>query len=812
MKISYNWLKEYIKTDLSPEKVAEILTATGLEVEGLELHESVPGGLKGVVSGEVLTCEKHPDADKLSVTTVDVGGASLLSIVCGAPNVKAGQKVLVATVGTDLPDGNDGTFTIKKTKIRGVASEGMICAEDELGIGDNHDGIMVLKPETPIGVPAEEILNLYKDYIFEIGLTPNRSDANGHLGVARDLAAVLQIHHSQQLSLTYPDLSPFEAAENKPPISVEVLDTDACPRYCGITLRNIQVGPSPKWLKDKLEAIGQRPINNVVDITNFILHTYGQPLHAFDAEKIEGQKVVVAKLPEGTSFTSLDEEKRTLSGEDLMICDSHKTPMCMAGVFGGLYSGVTVHTTSIFLESAHFSATGIRRTSTRHQLRTDAARCFEKGTDPNICMDALQYAVILLKELTGATVDGSIVDVYPNPIEQSVIEFSARFFNQHTGLNTTNVDITKILEALEMAVSISGDKLLVSVPTNKPDVTRPADLVEEILRIYGLDNVPTSDKFTFSAGILDRPDSNDLKNKVADFLSDRGFNEIMAMSITQSGYFQEAMPIDEKELVFINNTSNIQLDVMRPDLLISGLEAVAHNLNRRQTRLQLFEFGSSYRKTEEGYMETESLCVLLSGEHSEQNWRTGQPAKRDFYDIKGVVESVFQRLGLASWQSEELSDYRFSYGVRYFRGPIDIVTFGKVQGKIRKELGIKQDVYGAVFNWQSLFKAVRKNKIAVSEISKFPEVSRDLAIILDKTTNYADVEQVALKTEKKLLKAVRLFDVYENEAQIGAGKKSYAVNFSLSSPEKTLSDKDIDHVMEKLIQAFENQLSATIRK
>jgi len=811
MKISYNWLKDYIKTDLSPEQIAEILTATGLEVEGLELHESIPGGLKGVVTGEVLSCEKHPDADKLSATTVNIGN-EILSIVCGAPNVRTGQKVLVATVGTDLPDGSGGTFTIKKTKIRGVPSEGMICAEDELGIGDNHDGILILPEDTAIGQSAQKILNLYKDYIFEIGLTPNRSDANGHIGVARDIMAVLKIHHEKQVAIQYPNLSDISFTNSPPPISVEVLDPKACPRYCGITLRNIKVGPSPQWLKERLEAIGQRPINNVVDITNYILHEYGQPLHAFDADQISGNAIVVSKLQEGTTFVTLDEVKRTLTNDDLMICDANKNPLCMAGVFGGMESGVTDNTTSIFLESAHFSATGIRRTSTRFQLRTDAARCYEKGTDPNICKDALKRAVLLLQDLAGATVDGDIVDVYPNPIENAQINFTANFFNKHTGLNLSERKIIDILEALEMSVQPDNDQLLVSVPTNKPDVTRPADLVEEILRIFGLDNVPISEKFAFSAGIQMRPDSNDLKNRVSDFLSDRGFNEMMAMSITQSGYFVDAMPIEKDRLVFINNTSNIHLDVMRPDLLISGLEAAAYNLNRRQSRLQLFEFGSAYINNGGIYEETESLCILISGDKAEQEWRYGQPSKNDFFDIKGIVEALFTRLGLSSWQTEEINDHRFSYGMRYFRGPIDIVSFGKVQGNIRKELGIKQDIYAAVFNWQQLFKAVRKNKVIVSEISKFPEVSRDLAIILSKDAKFSEVEQVAIKTEKKLLSSIRLFDVYENESQLGKDKKSYAVNFTLSSSEKTLSDKDIDSVMDRLIQAFESQLSATIRK
>lgn len=812
MKISYKWLKDYIPTDLNPETVSELLTSTGLEVEGLESYESLEGGLKGVVSGLVLTCEKHPDADKLSVTTVDVGTGEPLSIVCGAPNVRAGQKVLVATVGTDLPDGNGGTFTIKKSKIRGEVSEGMICAEDELGLGDSHDGIMVLDEQVTIGLDAADIFEIYRDQIFEIGLTPNRSDANGHIGVARDLMAVMRVHHGSALGLNYPDTSQFVHSTDPPPIEVEVRNQEACPRYCGLTLKNIQVKDSPKWLKDRLEAIGQRSLNNVVDITNFILHEYGQPLHAFDADKINGQRVVVATLENDRSFQSLDEVERKLDAEDLMICDGELNPMCMAGVFGGIASGVTKTTNRIFLESAHFSPTGIRRSSTRHQLRTDAARCFEKGTDPNICVEALKRAALLLQEYAGAEVEGSIIDVYPHPIEEATVRLSTKYFNNITGLSLQGEEIAHILWILEMKNKLEGDEIIIQVPTNKPDVTRPADIVEEVLRIYGLDNVPVSNKFTFSASIKDQPDANELKDKLSDFLSSRGFNEMMAMSITQSGYFKEAMPIPEDQLVYINNTSNVHFDIMRPDLLISGLEAVAYNLNRKQNRLRLFEFGSSYLKVNEDYKEQESLSIILTGDRYGLDWRNTQSGKYDFYDIKSEVGLVLERLGLDQWQTEEISDHRFSYGVRYFRGPMSIVSFGKVQPVILKELGIKQDVFAAVFDWKLVFKAIKKNRVYVQEISKFPEVSRDLALVIDKKVSFAEVELLALKTEKKILNRVQLFDVYENTAQLGEDKKSYAINFTLASSERTLSEKDIEGAMERLIKAFENQLEATIRK
>jgi phenylalanyl-tRNA synthetase beta chain len=813
MKISYNWLKDYIPTSLNAEQAGDVLTGTGLEVEGIESYESIPGGLQGVVTGKVVSCVKHPDADRLSLTTVDVGTGELLSIVCGAPNVAVGQKVLVATVGTDLPDGNGGTFTIKKSKIRGSLSEGMICAEDELGLGDNHDGIMVLADDVSVGIPASEYLKIYKDQIIEIGLTPNRPDANGHIGVARDLAAVLSVRNNTETLLRYPDLSDFKEGNEPPPITVEIRDQQRCPRYAGITLNNIQVAPSPKWLSNRLEAIGQRPINNVVDITNYILHEYGQPLHAFDADKIQGNKVIVDTLSTDTEFTTLDEIQRKLHEEDLMICDGNKKGMCIAGVFGGLQSGVTENTQRVFLESAHFNQATIRRTSTRHNLRTDAATCFEKGTDPNICIDALKRAALLLVEYAGATVEGPIVDVYPKPIQAAEVLVSIKYINKLSGLSLPTEEAVRILKALEMDCSIQDDVIHVKVPTNKPDVTRPADIVEEILRIYGLDNIPDRGKFTFATTPAVRPDKNEWRDKISDFLVSRGMLEAMSLSITQSEYFEKLYPIDKGQLIKINNTSNIQLDVLRPDMTISLLDIALFNLNRKQNRLRIFEFGTIYQKINGDYREQQKLGILLSGVETDPSWRNSAQRKTDFYSLKGEVHAVMSRTGLVDYQAKALqSDPRFSFGMRYYRGDSELVCFGKIKPGILKEMGIKQDVYVAEFNWDIWFDAIKKQLIHTTEIPRFPEVHRDLALVLDKQIEFEQIEKLSFRIEKKLLKQVNLFDVYENASQLGESKKSYAITFVLGSNEKTLDEKDIEGCIQRLTTAFEKELKAEIRK
>ncbi len=818
MKVSYSWLKDYLPaaTDLPVADAAAILTSTGLEVEGVERFEQIKGGLKGVVSGHVLTCEKHPEADRLSLTTVDTGGSEPLSIVCGAPNVRAGQKVLVATVGTQLTFADGKELEIKKSKIRGAVSEGMICAEDELGIGASHDGILVLHADTPVGVSASEILGLYEDDVLEIGLTPNRPDANGHLGVARDLAAVLKTKHGHATAegLRYPNLDSFEAGTGDAPISVAVLDTKACPRYAGIYLRGVQVGPSPAWLQRRLEAIGQRPINNVVDVTNYILHEYGQPMHAFDAGKIKGSKVIVRTLPAGTVFVTLDGVTRSLHEEDLMICDADSQGMCIAGVFGGSETGVGPDTRDVFLESAHFAAASVRRTKSRHQLHTEAARAYEKGTDPNVCIDALKRAVLLLQEIAGAEPAGPVIDIYDQPVTPLLISLEMDYLNSRAGVSFTAGQVSAILDALEMPCTETGTGVFeVSVPTNKPDVTRPIDLVEEILRIYGLDEVPVPQQMRYAVSPSAHPDPGQFRESVADMLVARGFHEMMALSITQSRYYLTILPVPDEELVYINNTSNTHLDVMRADLLAGGLETIAYNLNRRQTDLRLFEFGFAYRSQEDGaYRETEQLCLLLSGQQTEPSWIGGKPRPQDFYSLKTEVHALLERIGCTNYQAAELDDPAFAFGMRYARGQDTLVSFGKIDGKVRQGFEIRQDVLAAVFDWGNIWKAVRKQKIHLREISKFPEVQRDLAMILDKRVRFADVERLAFRTGKQLLSEIRLFDVYEDASHVGEGKKSYAVSLTLRPGDRTLSDKEIDRFMQDLIREAEQQLGALVRK
>jgi phenylalanyl-tRNA synthetase beta chain len=812
MKISYNWLKDYLKTDLPASTISEMLTATGLEVEGLEAHEQIKGGLKGVVTGHVLTCEKHPEADRLSITTVDVGGEVPLDIVCGAPNVQSGQMVFVATVGTTLHMSENQVLEIKKAKIRGATSEGMICAEDELGIGESHAGIMILPEDTTVGLPAADVIGLYNDEVFEIGLTPNRSDANGHIGVARDLVAVLKTHHQWSGQLNYPDISAFPIESGEAPISVEIENSTACPRYSGIYIKNIRVGASPEWLKNRLEAIGQRPINNVVDITNYILHEFGQPLHAFDAHKIKGQKIVVKCLPAGTKFRTLDETERELHGEDLMICNGDGEGMCIAGVFGGIESGVKNETTDIFLESAHFQQGYIRRTSGRHQLRTDAARCFEKGTDPNGTVTALKRAALLITELCGGEIAGPLVDVYPEPVARKEVQTTVSYINRLSGVDLTADQIKAILESLEIELKVNGDELKVWVPTNKPDVTRPADIVEEVLRIYGLDNVPIHQHMRSALTHSEKPDPVKIKEMVANHLAATGFHEMMALSITQSEHFRKAIPVADEELVYINNTSNIQYDVMRADMLISGLEAILHNLNRKQNDLKLFEFGYSYRHKEGKYQETEQLCVYVSGKKQESSWHISKSAPVNYYTIKSVVSALFERLGIKQFQTAELEDSRWSYGLQYSRGESVLVQFGKLNKKVLEAMDIKQEVYAASFNWQAMWQAFRQNRTTIQAISRFPEVRRDLALIINKEITFAECEKVARKTEKELLRQVQLFDVYVSDELKAKGKKSYALSFLMEPADKTLSEKEIESIMDRLINAYEKQLGAEIRK
>lgn len=806
MNVSLNWLKQYLDIDYSVEEISEILTAIGLEVEGVNHVKSGPD-LQGVKVGHVLTKGQHPNADKLSVTTVDVGGAEPLHIVCGAPNVDAGQKVLVATIGTSLPTEGDKPFVIKKGKIRGEVSEGMICAEDELGIGTSHDGIMVLREDAKVGMDAEDYLGFESDVIYEIGLTPNRSDATSHIGVAKDVQAYINFHQNKKEGISMPDVSSF-AEGNEEGIHVEVLDVEACPRYTGILLSDLKVGPSPDWIKNLLESIGVRSINNVVDITNYVLHEYGQPLHAFDADKIRGNKIVVKQEPADTAFVTLDEVERKLHPEDLMICDA-EGGMCIAGVFGGMGSGVTDATTRIFLESAHFNASSLRKTSFRHLLRTDAAMVFEKGSNPNITVEALKRAVLLLQEYAGAKVDSKMVDIYPNVIAPKEIKVSLNKLSILTGTSMDNQEIKRILEALNMpVVSENGDELVIQVPTDKADVTREVDILEEILRIYGFDNVPLKGYIHAAIPASEPVNVYKTKNSISDMLTGAGFSEMMAMSLVDNKHFSD----EDASLVRINNTSNTNLNIMRPHMVFTALEAVAYNLNRQQNRLRLFENGRVYAQRGSEYQETSQMAMLMVGSKLPESWDAADKREVDFFDLKSNVALVLQKAGIDGFQTKDLENEYFEYGVCYHRGPKEVVHFGKVSTKLANQFGVKKPVYLAVFDWENILLFLSKKNISLEDITRFPSMRRDLALVVDKQIKMSQIEQIAKKVDKKLLKKINLFDVYENEDQLGANKKSYAISYHFENKEKTLKDKEVNKIMDKLIMRYEADLGALIRK
>lgn len=816
MKISRNWLQAYLDLALTDEELSFLLTDIGLEVEGMEMVESVPGGLKGLMIAEVLTCEQHPNADRLSLTTVSVGSGDPLQIVCGAPNVAKGQKVVVATVGTELFPTEGDPFTIKKGKIRGEASEGMICALDEIGLGSDHSGIIVLPDNAIVGSTAADWYQIDTDTVYEIGLTPNRSDATCHLGVASDLLAALRVRNEYTGSLRMPKLYSSGGVTTGFPIEVVVENAEACPRYAGAVVDGLQVGESPDWLKNRLRAIGVRPINNVVDVTNYVLHEYGQPLHAFDYEAIEGQTIRVKTLAAGTKFHSLDDVERSLHDNDLMICGGNSEPLCMAGVFGGLHSGVTEKTTRIFLESAHFNAAYIRRSSMRHQLRTDAAKIFEKGSDPAIVMSALKRAVQLLQELAGGKLASVWIDQYPTPTEKAKVNLRFDYVNALIGGKPFSAEaIRSILAALDMETSDEqADGLTVHVPTNKVDVTRPADVVEEILRIYGVNRVETPEQLRFTPGAGKFPDPRRVGEVIAEHLVAEGFREIMSLSLQRSDYFNELLPLPQEKLVLINNTSNVQLNCMRPSMLFSMLEAVEHNQNRQQEDLKLFEFGKTYLRTEQGFDEAQHLALLLSGQKLPDTWhKTTTDRAVSFYTLKSKAEQVLQRIGLSNLQESELdADHPvFAYGLRYHRGTEVLLEFGEVRKKLLKKTGIKNPVFYADFYWDQLLKASRKTKTTFVELNKYPSVRRDLALVVESSVKFADIATVARKAGKKLLRQMNLFDVYENESQLGAGNKSFALRFVFEHPEHTLQDKEVDKVIADILRACEQQLGAQLR-
>jgi len=813
MIVSLNWIKQYLDVDLSPDKISEILTEIGLEVEGMEETVSVPGGLEGFVVGHVTACGKHSNSDHLSVTKVDIGTGEDLSIVCGAPNVAEGQNVVVATIGTILypPDGKE--FKIKKGKIRGEVSEGMLCALDELNLGSDHDGIIVLPKDVSVGTLAKDYFDIEKDVIYDIGLTPNRSDATSHLGVAKDLAAALKINYKHSGKVNVPSVEKFKVESTDLPIQVVVENTEACPRYSGLTIKGIKVGDSPEWMQNRLNSIGVRPINNVVDITNFVLHELGQPLHAFDYNKITGKKIIVKNLKDQSPFMCLDGVERKMSDEDLMICDGNGDGICIAGVFGGLDSGVTDETTAIFLESAYFTAKSVRPTSTRHLLRTDAAKIFEKGSDPNITVFALKRAAELIAEYAGGKVACEIIDIYPEEIKPVEINISYAKINRDIGIPIPADRVNDIFEAMEMEIKeVKRASVTVAVPTNKADVTRPVDLIEEVLRIYGLNSVPIPTQIKSEIVHPPKPDPIQMRKTAGNMLIAQGFYEMMAVSLTKSDYYKDILPRDEENLVFINNTSNRDLNIMRPEMLISGLEVVLRNQNRQIFELKVYEQGRSYLKTEDGFDETEHLTLFITGQQMGESWLNPNKNKVSFFTLKAYVGILMERFGLSGYQEKEFSDDVYSFGVEYHRGKQNLVKFGKVQTTILKKMGISSEVFYADFNWDNIMTTLKNNKINFVGLNKYPSSRRDLAFVINQNVQFKDILAIAKKAGKSLLVETNLFDVYEDEKRLGEGKKSYAVSFVFENPEKTLKDKEVDKIMKNIIFQSEKQLGAIIRK
>lgn len=846
MKISLNWLKEYYQTDMTAEEISAALTGCGLEVESVEHFESLPGGLRGVVIGEVKEKAKHPNADKLSLTKVDVGGPELLSIVCGAPNVEAGQKVVVATAGAMLYPTGGEPFEIKKSKIRGENSEGMICAEDEIGLGESHAGIMVLNADAKVGMPAAEYFNVSSDIVLEIGLTPNRSDAASHFGVARDLAAVVLAQklitdvHAESAEASFPAIAAPSEELPACPVTIEIEDSVACKRYSGILLENINVGPSPSWLQTRLKAIGLRPINNIVDITNYVMHETGQPLHAFDADKIGGNKIVVKKVAAGTKFVTLDSATRELTANDLMICDADK-PMCIAGVFGGLDSGVSDNTERVFLESAAFDAVHVRKTGKHHQLKTDSSFRFERGSDPEITVTALLRAVFLMENTASGKVASQVIDVYPGKTEQAEIAFSFDECDHLIGKRIEHNIIRRILAALGIQILSDGnDALLISIPHYKVDVTRPADVVEEILRVYGYNNIGFPEKIQISASPMKKPDPENVREITANNLASRGFRELLNNSLTKTSYYEQlkgypatdsGQVAAEKAVKLLNPLSS-DLGVLRMTLLFGGLESLTYNQNRKIPDLRVFEFGKIYRTTRlnlsdspkektqanlaEGtsekwpWEEHEQLLLLMTGKKQPETW-AAKAEGISFGDLRREVDSILNRLGLHGLKWTSLDNALYSEGLVAHSGKREVVRMGIVAKNILKQTDTQGTVYAAEFEWTTILKLLAKAKpTRFEEVGKFPSVRRDLALVMDKKVTYQQLEEIAWNTEKKLLREVNLFDVYEGE-KLGEGKKQYALSFILQDKEATLTDKQIDKTIERLQSAFAEQVGATLR-
>jgi len=806
MKISYNWLKQFIKIDLKSDETAAILTDLGLEVEIVEKYQSVKGGLEGVVVGHVLSCEKHPDADRLKVTKVDLGTGTPLQIVCGASNVAVGQKVPVATIGTKLIDKEGNEFEIKKGKIRGEESHGMICAEDELGLGESHDGIMVLDEKLKPGTPCAKVFNIENDEVFEIGLTPNRADAMSHMGVARDLRASM-LQKNSNIEFITPSVSNFRVDKRTLKIDVDVKDTNLCPRYCGVSISGVTIKPSPAWLQNRLKAIGINPKNNIIDATNYVLHEIGQPLHAFDASKING-KIIVKTATAGTKFTTLDDIERTLHEEDLMICDE-KGPLCLAGVFGGKSSGVTDTTNTIFLESAYFNPVSIRKSAKRHGLNTDASFRFERGIDSTITEYALKRAAMLILEIAGGEITSDIVDIYTKKLEDFPVFLNFDKTTKLIGQELPKETIKKILASLDIKVnSVSDAGLGLIIPSYRVDVQREVDVIEEILRVYGYNNINFTKKLNATVSNSARTEDYKVQNIVATQLNSLSFHEMMANSLTTPEYVKLSDMLKEEFNVTMLNPLSNDLSAMRQSLLFSGLEAVSYNINRRNTDLKLFEFGKSYHKLPSGYEENKHLTLFTTGNRAEENWTTPQKPT-DFFLFKGYVNSVLSRLGIQKVVNAPLVSDVFAEGMAVNYGNETLVEFGTVKKSILKHFDIKQEVFYADFNWNLILKTL-SNKIKFTDIPKYPEVRRDLSLMVDKAVAFDSIYSIARQTEKSLLKDINLFDVYEGK-NLPDGKKSYAVSFTIQDSSKTLTDEQIDKIMKKLQKNFETELGASLR-
>ncbi len=809
MRISINWLQDFIDLKQTPQEIASLLTDCGLEVEGIEEWESIKGGLNGLVIGKVMECIKHPNADKLSLCKVDAGTGELLQIVCGAPNVAANQKVIVALVGTKLFPSTGEPFEIKKSKIRGEESNGMLCAEDEIGMGVSHAGLLILPDKLKIGSSVADYFKVTRDVIFEIGLTPNRADAASHLGVARDLKALLS--KERIIELRMPSTDAFQKLANTNPIAVEVKDINACPRYSGVCINNVQVKESPEWLQHRLKAIGLRPINNIVDATNYVMMELGQPLHAFDADKIAGNKIIVQQLPAETVFKTLDEVERKLNGTELMICDEKKG-LCIAGVFGGIESGVSSSTQNIFLESACFNPVSVRKTSKLHGLKTDSSFRFERGTDSEITVKALKRAALLICELSGGKIASAITDIYPQPLQAFKVRLHVEYLNRLIGAVILLADVKRILQSLSIVIeNETAEYLDLSVPRFKVDVTREADVVEEILRIYGYNNIALPLKMNSSLPVFTIESDLAWQQKLSTYLSAQGFNEILNNSLTKSS-FRDLLADENKKPVELLNPLSTDLNVMREQMLFSGLEAIAYNQNRKQSNVRFYEFGKTYFSYDKGFSETARLALWLSGERFEENWQQLN-SKYDVYYLKAIIDNLFSlgAMDMKNLKVEETQNELYSQALKYSIGKKELAIIGVVNKTITKKFDIQSTVFYADINREHLRPLLNSVSQKVKEVSRFPEVKRDLSMLLDRKVKYEEVEKIAFDTEQKILKEVRLFDVYEGE-KIDKEKKSYAMSFILLDEQKTLEEKQIENIMQKLMSNFEQKLGAVIRK